>query len=184
MINDLWLETYDKASSTDKAQLARCINNLLARTFLLSETHGEATGLMKGSIESRTSYEVYPHKEKQADELVFYHGGFHSLAKKRFLKFIIDSLAADVPVLHWGDIDLGGLRIFSQICTNVAPGLQPWRMDRQTLQASQTRGLPLSPAYRQAVEKTLADPLMADFADVLKAMLEMNLRLEQENLAD
>jgi len=53
MINDLWLETYDKASSTDKAQLSRCINNLLARTFLLSESYDEATGLMKGNSDYR-----------------------------------------------------------------------------------------------------------------------------------
>jgi len=135
-------------------------------------------------IENRTSYEVYLRKERQPDELVFYHGGFHSLAKQRFLNLVVKSLPACIPVLHWGDIDLGGLRILVQIRSNVAPCLQPWRMDRQTLLACQERAMPISPDYRQAVEKALTDPLLADYRDVLQAMLEMGLRLEQENLVD
>ncbi len=53
MINEFWLETYDKISTPEKAQLRRCINGLLAHTFLLSEVYDDASGLMKGSSDFR-----------------------------------------------------------------------------------------------------------------------------------
>ncbi len=52
-MNELWLETYDKMSSSEKNQLVRCINFLLSRTFLLSETYDDNEKLMKGNSDYR-----------------------------------------------------------------------------------------------------------------------------------
>lgn len=52
-MNEIWLETYEKMTSGEKSQLARCINLLLSRTFLLSETYDEKEKLMKGSSDYR-----------------------------------------------------------------------------------------------------------------------------------
>lgn len=53
MINEIWLETFDKASSAEKNQLTRCINTLLAHTFLLSEAYDEASEMMKSNSDYR-----------------------------------------------------------------------------------------------------------------------------------
>jgi hypothetical protein len=53
MINELWLETYDKFSQAEKNQLMRCINSLLARTYLLSDVYDEASGMMKSNSDYR-----------------------------------------------------------------------------------------------------------------------------------
>ena len=52
-MNELWLETYDKMSSSEKNQLVRCMNSLLSRTFLLSETYDDNEKLMKGNSDYR-----------------------------------------------------------------------------------------------------------------------------------
>jgi hypothetical protein len=53
MINELWLEHYDKIGLAERAQLTRCINGLLAHTFLLSEVYDETNDLMKSSSDYR-----------------------------------------------------------------------------------------------------------------------------------
>ena len=53
MINEIWLETYDKASSAEKNQLTRCVNGLLAHTYLLSETYDETSDMMKSNSDYR-----------------------------------------------------------------------------------------------------------------------------------
>lgn len=140
-------------------------------------------------IENRTNYESYINGEHQTEsrrttELVVYHGGYHGPAKSRFFRMLVRALPAGAQVLYWGDIDLGGLRIFQQIRSNIAPGLQPWRMDAQTLLANRDKALPFSDNYRQALEKALADPAMQDFRDVIESMLATGLRLEQEALIE
>ena len=131
-------------------------------------------------IENRTNYEVYIQKEINPAELVVYHGGFHGITKQQFFKLIVSALPESVPVEHWGDIDLGGFKIFQQVRQNIALQLKPWRMDRQALLEHQDCATTFSSTYRKELEKALADPAFSDFADVLKTMLELGLRLEQE----
>lgn len=131
-------------------------------------------------IENRTSYDAYIRSEHAADELVVYHGGFHGPTKLRFFRALADALAAQVAIQHWGDIDLGGLRIFLKIRQSIAPSLQPWRMDRATLMVLKEKAVPFSTSYRKALERSLSDPQFTDFQDLIRAMLETGLRLEQE----
>ena len=53
MINELWLEAYDKMTASDKSQLIRCTNQLLARTYLLSEQYDDAADMMKSNSDYR-----------------------------------------------------------------------------------------------------------------------------------
>lgn len=53
MINDQWLETWDKMGQADRSQLGRCINGLLAHTYLLSEQYDDADGVLKGNSDYR-----------------------------------------------------------------------------------------------------------------------------------
>jgi hypothetical protein len=135
-------------------------------------------------IENRTNYQAYLQNNRRPDELVLYHGGFHGPLRRAFFCRLLAAVPPAVPVWHWGDIDLGGLRIFLQIQREIAPTLRPYRMDRQTLLDSQSLAAPLSAASRQALTAALNDPRFALFSDLIAAMLETGLRLEQEALID
>jgi hypothetical protein len=135
-------------------------------------------------IENRTNYQAYLQNNRRPDELVLYHGGFHGPLRRAFFCRLLAAVPPAVPVWHWGDIDLGGLRIFLQIQREIAPTLRPYRMDRQTLLDSQSLAAPLSAASRQALTAAQNDPRFALFSDLIAAMLETGLRLEQEALID
>lgn len=53
MINDQWLETWDKMGQADRSQMGRCINGLLAHTYLLSEQYDDTDGVLKGNSDYR-----------------------------------------------------------------------------------------------------------------------------------
>jgi hypothetical protein len=53
MINDQWLETWDKMGQADRGQMGRCISGLLAHTYLLSEQYDDADGVLKGNSDYR-----------------------------------------------------------------------------------------------------------------------------------
>jgi len=130
-------------------------------------------------IENRTSYHAYIRSERLPGELVVYHGGFQGLTRLRFFCALAAATAPDATIHHWGDIDLGGIQIFLKLRQSI-PTLQPWRMDRSTLLAMREKALLFSPAYRKALQKAMDNPAYADFHDLIHAMLETGLRLEQE----
>jgi hypothetical protein len=49
----MWLEIYDKMPSSDRGQIIRCVNQLLARTYLLSESYDDSAGMMKSNSDYR-----------------------------------------------------------------------------------------------------------------------------------
>lgn len=42
---------------------------------------------------------------------------------------VLRAEGADIAYYHTGDLDYGGVRIFSYIRTNIFPELRPWQMD-------------------------------------------------------
>ena len=130
-------------------------------------------------IENRTSYDAYIRSERLPGELVVYHGGFQGLTKLRFFCALAAAMAPDAMIRHWGDIDLGGIQIFLKLRQSISK-LQPWRMDRSTLLAMREKAMLFSPAYRIALRKAMDNPAYSDFHDLIQAMLETGLRLEQE----
>jgi hypothetical protein len=63
------------------------------------------------TIENYTSFNRYV-REVHDGSLIVYTGGFASAGTIEILRWLISALDAATPVLHWGDIDPGGLRIF------------------------------------------------------------------------
>ena len=57
------------------------------------------------TIENRANYFAYRHN---AGELVIYHGGQYSPAKKKLFEKIAAAMPEKCVWYHWGDIDLGG----------------------------------------------------------------------------
>jgi hypothetical protein len=134
-------------------------------------------------IENRTSYEIQISKEYDRNELIVYHGGFHSIKKRRFLQMLIEAANQQVEIYHWGDIDLGGFKIFLQIKNNISSRVKPWQMDSETLLKYRSMAGSYDENYRQKLQNALEDQAYACFHDVIKTMLEYNIRLEQEAIS-
>lgn len=131
-------------------------------------------------IENRTNYEEYISADGTHEELVVYHGGFHNRMKGRFLHDLVASTSPNTEIFHWGDIDLGGFKIFLQIQRDIAPNLKPHRMDKETLLSMKKYGVAYTPSYRKQLLTAHEDERYWIFSELLETMLETGIRLEQE----
>jgi Wadjet anti plasmid transformation system JetA-like protein/uncharacterized protein DUF3322 len=74
-------------------------------------------------------------REIEDGSLVVYTGGFPAAGVIEFLSKVLAGVAGEVPFLHWGDIDAGGLRIFRYLEENLLRGPQPHLMTRKLASA-------------------------------------------------
>ena len=81
---------------------------------------------------------------------------------------------------HWGDMDLGGIRIFQFNRQNIFPELKPYQMDKKTFsQALESgAGIPLDDKKRAVLEKMDAGLLQ----ELKESILESGMEIEQEIL--
>ncbi|MBO8162084.1 MAG: DUF2399 domain-containing protein [Brevibacillus sp.] len=136
-------------------------------------------------VENLTSYYQWIQYRYGFDELVIYTGGFPHGVLRTFLSKLatfIDSYHVKIPVYHWGDIDLGGIRIFEHLRQNYFKELQPLWMDEQILIKYKDRGIPLKDPYLLKVKALLADPRYATWVNVLRGMIQHRVRIEQETV--
>lgn len=134
-------------------------------------------------IENMANYVDCVSKNTNSHELFIFHGGFYSPMKGRFFKILYDSFKEKVSFRHRSDIDLGGFRIFVRLQKEIVPSLIPDQMDIQTLEKFKSRGRPLgSKEYENELRKLLDDTDYEIFHPVIKRMLQLKLKLEQEAL--
>ncbi|WP_251579156.1 Wadjet anti-phage system protein JetD domain-containing protein [Paenibacillus sp. MER TA 81-3] len=141
------------------------------------------------TIENWTSYHYYLEQPsvRAGEVLVIYTGGYPNRVLQSFLRKLsqVVSEASNPPeLLHWGDIDLGGIRIFKWIQSNFFPGLRPYRMGVDTLLQYESQAAPVSEDYASQLLHALSEPRYADWLPVLETMLERRIRLEQECIVD
>ncbi len=136
------------------------------------------------TFENKTNYLDFIRKTARPDTLGIYLAGFHSPVKRLFLQkvtaFLRENAPSGVAYFHWGDIDLGGFRIFVHLKTEVLPELRPYRMDAETLRRYRDYADPLEPAYARELGRLLERPEYSDFHETIREMLKIGLRLEQE----
>lgn len=138
-------------------------------------------------IENKANYIDYLTKKRQENEIVIFHGGFYSPAKGLFFQKIYEAAQINqalpkesVQFFHWGDIDLGGFRMFHRLKSNIIPELKPLLMNKEALLAKKDYWLSLDKKYRGELEKLLTQDDYALFYEVIEEMLKNNCRLEQE----
>lgn len=88
------------------------------------------------TIENLTTFnEVARGMQQDANALVIYTGGMPSPAIRLALRALIAGCSSDTTFWHWGDIDVGGLRIALVIDAELGDRarLQPWLMDPSEL---------------------------------------------------
>jgi hypothetical protein len=132
------------------------------------------------SIENRANYVDYIHKSQESGELVVYHGGQFSPAKRVFLLAIVSSMTDSCDFFHWGDIDYGGFLMLARLRREILPEVQPWRMTQEELvrYAKLTTGF--TDTYRKRLSTLLDIAELSDCFQCIKFMLKEGIRLEQE----
>ena len=129
------------------------------------------------TIENRANFFAY---QKAEDELVIFHGGQYSPAKKRLFEKIAAAMPENCIWYHWGDIDLGGFSMLLRLRKEIMPSIQPYRMSKNELIAFQSFTQSFSKEYAEKLRKLSEQEQLSDCRVCINYMLEHHIKLEQE----
>ena len=129
------------------------------------------------TIENRANYFAYRHN---AGELVIYHGGQYSPAKKKLFEKIAAAMPEKCVWYHWGDIDLGGFSMLLRLRKEILPSVQPYLMGKNELLAFQSYTQTFSKDYAEKLRRLSENEQLADCRECIDYMLEHKIKLEQE----
>ena len=129
------------------------------------------------TIENRANYFAYRHN---AGELVIYHGGQYSPAKKKLFEKIAAAMPEHSVWYHWGDIDLGGFSMLLRLRKEILPSVQPYLMGKNELLAFQSYTQTFSKDYAEKLRRLSENERLADCRETIDYMLEHKIKLEQE----
>lgn len=128
------------------------------------------------TIENLTTFHTYIPNH----ELIIYLGGYHNSIRRKFLVKLYHA-AKDTPFYHWGDIDLGGLRILNHLRKKTEIPFKPLFMDKETLRKNSNYLKEIEDKrYIKNLKKMLEDKDYEEFYEVIEYMIEKRVRLEQE----
>ena len=130
-------------------------------------------------IENLTNYHEYLRTEISDDELVIYHGRYSSPKKSLLFVKISKSASPNVAAFFWGDIDLGGFRMFNRL-QKVFPQLSPMRMSASDVENYAEQGISRDRTYFNDMESALERHEFPIFEESIKMMLELGITIEQE----
>ena len=134
-------------------------------------------------IENKTCYDEYLLKHKRYDELVIYHGGFISPKKSKFLRIILRCAQVDSAFYFWGDIDIGGFRMYCQL-KEYCERLLPWKMGAYEVKRYSATGMRRPDAYFVKMEALKTDPCFIEFHAAIEACFHYSVTIEQESMLD
>jgi Uncharacterized protein conserved in bacteria C-term(DUF2220) len=115
---------------------------------------------------------------KPPSVLAIYTGGFASPTVIALLRSI-RARRPDLPFFHWGDMDVGGLRILAHLRKNIDE-IRPLAMDVATFDLYRRHAQSLSGNERRGLMQLRDHPVLADCEHLIERLLETNEKLEQE----
>ena len=124
------------------------------------------------TVENLTSF-FRCHEE---NSLLVYLGGYHNRVRRKLLQKIYDAIPA-AKYYHFGDIDAGGFLIFLDLRKKTEIPFESFRMDLDTLKQYSQYGKKLTETDKKRLEKLEEEK---EFSEVIRYMLEKNIKLEQE----
>lgn len=127
------------------------------------------------TIENLTTYNRF----KNENTLVIYLGGYHNKARRELLQEIY-SVHKECEFLHWGDIDVGGFKIFNHLTKTTKIPFKPLNMDKETLMKYKNYGRKLSDNDKNQLRLMLENDEYKCFNEIIQYMLEIGVKLEQE----
>lgn len=128
-------------------------------------------------IENKANYESMDFRE---DTLYIYCHGFFSPKELKFLSALTGIADENTEYLHWGDLDLGGIRIFLYNQRKLFPGLKPYRMDAPAYETAiaQGAGIPVKKEKKEKLQRLDA----GDLDGLKECILKTGMEIEQEAL--
>lgn len=129
------------------------------------------------TIENLTTFHYF----RNADAIIIYLAGYHSLAKRELLNKIYH-FNPNLSFYHIGDIDWGGFRIFLDLKEKTKIPFSPMMMGIEELEQHKKEWKKLSENDRHKLNMLLSNTEAELFKDVIKYMLKNNCKLEQEAL--
>lgn len=124
------------------------------------------------TIENLTTFFRWNEK----NSLIVYLGGYHNTIR-RILLLEIYSNIPDIAYYHFGDIDVGGFKIYRDLCIKTGISFSMYYMDLETLKAYERFGKKLTPKDRKRLENMKEQE---GLREVIEYMLKHDLKLEQE----
>lgn len=135
------------------------------------------------TVENLTSF----HRINIENTLVIYLAGFHNRVRRELLKRIY-KVYGDADYYHWGDIDVGGFKIYFDLCKKTGIPFRMLWMDVDTLDKYKDFSKKLTTNDKKELSQMLnnneySEILLnqkAEFDRVIKTMLAFDIKLEQE----
>lgn len=124
-------------------------------------------------VENHTSFELLLNA-RPAETLLIFSAGFASQSLIRLIR----SLAR--PVYHWGDLDVGGLRILAHLRSQLGL-VTPLCMNTTTLELHRQYARGLEAQEDASLRQLELHPLLTDCADLIQALIKWG-KLEQESI--
>jgi hypothetical protein len=139
----------------------------------IEQLHIDADRLL--TVENLTAFEEEVRRGLGPGTIALYVGGFVGGVERRMLDRFVEAGIRRID--HWGDLDVGGLRILRQIRSLVPVGVHPHRMEPDLLQRIPTQ--PLTDNDRNALAAWIADSTTPD-RELAEAILASGKKAEQE----
>ena len=129
------------------------------------------------TIENRANYFAYQQTE---NELVVYHGGQYSPAKKALFLKLAEALPKGCTWYHWGDIDFGGFSMLLRLRREIYSAVQPYRMSCEELIRYNGFTRLFGDDYAERLYRLSNREELSDCRKCLNYMQEHRVKLEQE----
>ncbi len=162
----------------ERCECAPFIPNLaLPASLLRAATIDQCPATTLLTIENMTSFLEFC-RVRPPSVLALFTGGFASPTVIQFLNRL-QAYAPHLRLIHWGDLDGGGLRILRHLRQHLGT-IQPIGMDVSTFSKYQAYAQPLKATDVAALQLLLTDPSLADCQALISTLLAKQCKLEQE----
>jgi hypothetical protein len=129
------------------------------------------------TVENSTSFSEFI-TAKPASTLAIYTGGFAGPAVVGMLSKIRTG-RPELPFFHWGDLDVGGLRILAHLRKNLGE-VEPLAMNVAVCDLYLGRSQPLNANEREGLTQLRAESLLVDCVELIDHLLKTDRKVEQE----
>lgn len=118
---------------------------------------------------------------KEDDSLIIYLGGYHNAVRRELLRMVYREFP-DAEYLHFGDIDVGGFRIYRDLCQKTRIPFQTYHMGIEELKTYKTYTKKLTDNDKKGL-RALIEKEIEEAGENLETLLYMQgkgVKLEQE----
>ena len=118
---------------------------------------------------------------EEAESLIIYLGGYHNSVRRQLLLRVYQQFP-DARYLHFGDIDVGGFRIYQDLCQKTQIPFQTYHMGIRELEIYGAYTRKLTDNDKKGLKLLIEKEQAGENLEVLLYMQEKGVKLEQESI--